>query len=400
MLVHGPYPIGEERVLREARAAAAAGYRVTIVAIRQPQEPWVEHIDGCTVVRMPSLARARSGAVTVAFEYLGFFTLATLAMIASLARPYDVVQVHNPPDFLLAAALPTRLRGTKLVLDVHDFAPELFELYFTRMPKAMISLLRRVERWAFRRADLVLTVNESYRSTIAAKRDTQRRVAVVLNSLDEGLLPSASPARGAADAFRVVTHGTLNHHYGVEGLVEAFGRLRMLVPRARLEIYGAGNAVPAIRRKIEDLAIGPFVSLTDRYLPQREVLGLISGADVGVVANLGLPRNHAALPVKLLEYVAMGIPVITSDLRAIHDYFDDSEIKFVDPGNVEALGDALIEAASAPDAAHQRAERAAARYQAYRWSDQAATYLRLLSELLDGDESALSQQTPVPGAPT
>ena len=104
MLVHGPYPIGEERVLREARAAQAHGWEVDIVALRKPSEPRRETLDGCRVFRLPLTTLPRT-ALQVPLEYFGFFMLATAWLLRSLIRPYDVVQVHNPPDFLLAAGL-------------------------------------------------------------------------------------------------------------------------------------------------------------------------------------------------------------------------------------------------------------------------------------------------------
>jgi glycosyltransferase involved in cell wall biosynthesis len=107
-----------------------------------------------------------------------------------------------------------------------------------------------------------------------------------------------------------------------------------------------------------------------------------------VITNQGLPRNHAALPVKLLEYVAMGIPVVTSDLRAIRDYFGPDELVFFSPGDPAALAAALIEVCGDPERAHARAVRARARYEAYRWDTQAARYLSLLDGLV-GDRTSL-----------
>lgn len=379
MLVHGPYPVGEERVLREARAAQAHGWEVDVVALRRPGEPSRETLDGCRVFRLPLTTLPRT-TVQVPFEYLGFLLLAAAWLLRGLIRPYDVVQVHNPPDFLLAAALIPRMRGTRLVLDVHDFSPELFELHFEQAPAVVRRALARIEHWAFRTADAVVTVNRRYAERIASIRGAGAEV--VLNSLDEGLLPDCPTP--ASETFRVVTHGTLNVHYGVGVLLEAFRTVRDEMPDARLEIYGDGDAVELIRRRIRELGLGDDVDFEGRYLPQREALRLVSGAQVGVVANLGLPRNHAALPVKLLEYVAMGIPVVTSDLDAIHDYFGAQDLVFVPPGDGAALAAALVDVARKPEEAAARARRATARYASYRWEAQAERYLALLDSLAAG----------------
>ena len=184
-------------------------------------------------------------------EYLGFFVLAAAWLLRGLIQPYDVVQVHNPPDFLLAAALIPRLRGTRLVLDVHDFAPELFELHFERAPAVVRRALAGIERWAFRTADAVITVNQRYAERIAAIRGAEAHV--VLNSLDEGLLPDGPPP--SSESFRIVTHGTLNIHYGVDVLLKAFRTVKDTIPDARLEIYGDGDAVELIGRRIHELGL-------------------------------------------------------------------------------------------------------------------------------------------------
>jgi glycosyltransferase involved in cell wall biosynthesis len=378
MLVHGPYPVGEERVLREARALVARGYAVDIVAMRQPGEAAREWVEGCRVFRLPVSVGPRTRS-HVAYEYIAFLFLASGWLLRSVARPYSVIQIHNPPDFLLAAGLLPRLRGTRLVFDVHDFAPELFLLHFQHAPRLVVRSLFSIERWAFRRADIVLTVNESYRKRIAEKRRRQSGVAVVLNSLDEGLLPERRPA--PSKHFRVVTHGTLNLHYGVDVLVDAFAKLHNLHPNARLEIYGDGDAVPLIRRRISEVGVESVTTFDGRYLPQREALDHVLGASVGVVANLGHPRNHAALPVKLLEYVAMGIPVVTSDLAAIRDYFSEEEVRFYPPGDGDALAAALVEVATDASLASSRAQRALERYRDYRWSEQADRYVDLMDSL-------------------
>src|SRR5262245_17913368 len=106
MVVHGPYPIGEPRVTRQARAALEAGFDVDVVATRRPDEPTSEVVDGVRVFRLPVEHRRGGGILWILREYLGFTLLATLKVARlSARRRYAVVQVHNPPDFLIAAAM-------------------------------------------------------------------------------------------------------------------------------------------------------------------------------------------------------------------------------------------------------------------------------------------------------
>jgi glycosyltransferase involved in cell wall biosynthesis len=101
-----------------------------------------------------------------------------------------------------------------------------------------------------------------------------------------------------------------------------------------------------------------------------------------VISNLPIPRNQAALPTKLFEYAALGIPIVSSRLDAIAEYFDETEIAYFDAGDPRSLGRALLETARDPETASVRARRARGRYESYRWGVSSAEYLALLERLL------------------
>src|SRR5439155_3223461 len=134
-----------------------------------------------------------------------FTALATIhAVRRSRRRRYDVVQVHNPPDFLVAAALLPRLLGSKLLLDVHDLTPDMFAMRFENRGGGIVDRgLRLVERWSARACDAVVTVHEPYRAELAAHGIPLDKIAVVMNSLDESVLSSPrAPPVERADRFR------------------------------------------------------------------------------------------------------------------------------------------------------------------------------------------------------
>jgi glycosyltransferase involved in cell wall biosynthesis len=383
MVVHGPYPLGEERASREARAALEAGWDVDVVAMQQPGEPMREIVEGVRVLRLPVRHGWGGGAGRVALEYLGFTVVASVAVGALAAkRRYAAVHVHNPPDFLVVTALLPKLLGCRLVLDIHDLAPEMFALRFDgrRGADQIVRALRWVERWAAGVADAVVTVHEPYRRELEERGVRPEKTVVVLNSVDESLLPQVPPPSGGSD-FRVVYHGTVTPHYGIELLVDAVARSRGDVPEIRLEIYGDGDALPAVEERAIRLGIADRVRTTRGWLPQREVLERVAGASVGIVANLGISRNQSAVPTKLFEYVALGIPVISSDLRAVAEHFSPSEVAFFRAGDSADLARALVAAAREPDAAAARAGAARRRYDEYRWGPQAQRYVALLERL-------------------
>src|ERR1700752_5118959 len=143
MLGENAYP-QDTRVKNEADALTAAGYSVTVVALRKRGQPRSEVVASVQVYRIPRLElfRKTPGANpgrlqklwTRAKSLLGYvseyvyFTAACFAMslYVALKHGFDVVHPHNPPDMLFLVALPYRLIGKKYVFDHHDLCPELY----------------------------------------------------------------------------------------------------------------------------------------------------------------------------------------------------------------------------------------------------------------------------------
>jgi glycosyltransferase involved in cell wall biosynthesis len=383
MLVHGPYPVGEGRVAREALAALDAGWQVDVVAMRKPGEPAEEMVDGIAVLRLPLAHRWGAGPLAAVREYLGFTILASIR-VAGLAarRRYDVVHVNNPPDFLILTAVVPKLLGAKVIFDVHDLSPDMFTMRFGGRCGSRVGhqLLRAVELWSAKFADAVVTVHEPYRRELAARGVPLEKITVVMNSLDERLLPADGQSE---DGFRVVYQGTITPPYGVHLLVEAVARLADEVPEVRLEIYGDGDSLSEIRSTAQRLRVVDRIRLSGRFLPHGDVLERIRSASVGVVPNLPTPLNRFALSTKLFEYIALGIPVVSADLPTIREHFSDSEVLFFRAGDIEALKAALLEIRREPASAAARAEAARRRYEGYRWPGHARRYAELLARCLE-----------------
>jgi glycosyltransferase involved in cell wall biosynthesis len=383
MIVHAAYP-QDVRVMREARVAVAAGYEVDVVALRETGEPRNEVVDGVHVFRLPISHHRGIGALGVLREYLGFVMLASVVAGALAARRrYAVVQVHNPPDFLMLTALVPRLLGARVVFDIHDLSPDMFAMRFQGRPGSgpADTALRLIERWATKLADVVITVHEPYRRELAARGVPADKVIVVMNSLDEHLL---GPARDLppSPGFRIVYHGTITPSYGVQLVVEAAARLSDAIPDLRLELYGEGDSLPDIQSAADELGITDRLTVSGRYLPQAEVLERVAGASIGVIPNLATRLNQFALSSKLFEYVALEIPVVSADLPTIREHFDEDEVLFFRAGDAASLADAISAVAADPSAALARADRALARYRRdYRWHANAARYAAVLDSL-------------------
>lgn len=385
MVVHGPYPTGEPRVEREAHAAVAAGWRVTVIATRRSGEPAEQMVEGVRIRRLAVEHRRGLGLAGVLREYVGF-TIRAARELRRLER-YDVVHVHAPPDFLVAASLGARRHGARVILDVHDLSADMFAMRFGERLAASLAdrPLQLVERLAARAADAVVTVHEQYRAELEGRGVSADKLTVLMNSVDETHLPDSVPGgTGPAEAFRVVYHGTITPPYGVDLLCRAASETAQQVRELRLELYGEGDALPAVQDLAQELGLAGRMEANGEYLGHREVLARVAGASVGVVPNRPTRLNRFALSSKLFEYVALGIPVAVADLPTLRAHFSDEEVRFFRAGDPHALSQALLEIAADPEAARRRAVAARRRYEAYRWPTQAQRYVELLENLAAG----------------
>ena len=295
VIVHSDFPF-DPRVLRSVRVALDEGWEVDVLATRQPGERAREVVEGASVTRLPIAHRRGAGLLGVAAEYLGFTLLAAAqASLLAVRRRYSAVHVHNPPDFLIIAATVPKLLGASVIFDVHDLSDDMFAMRFDNRRGAWLfdRILRLVESGATWFSDFVITVHEPYRRELASRGVPSEKTTVVMNTVDERLLPSARLEPGDG-SFRVVYHGTVTPPYGVSLLVEAVAGMVDHAPDVRLDVFGDGDAVPEVGVLVDRLGIAGRVHLSGRYLPPVEVLQRVQLASVGVIPNL--PVRSIAWP--------------------------------------------------------------------------------------------------------
>jgi glycosyltransferase involved in cell wall biosynthesis len=385
MVVHAYYPLGETRVEREALALIDRGYAVDVVCLQDAGEPAQESVDGVTVYRLPVQRGKRRGQVFQLFEYLAFFVLASIKLIGLHWRNrYGVIQAHNLPDFLVFAAIGPKLLGARVILDLHDLMPE---FYAARGNRSMTSWPVRLVIWqeqiSCRFADHVITVTDIWRETLIRRGVPAGKVSVVMNVADTRIFQRSlvdEPSLSRNGSFRLIYHGTLTHRYGVDLILRALAQVRSAVPGIRLTLIGAGDALDDLQRLAEELGLGEQVEFS-RELHAAHLPPLIAQADAGVVPNRNDPFTDTLLPTKLLEYVALGTPVIAARTQTIAAYFDDSMVKFFRPGDADDLANAILDLHTDRSLLVRLARNAGKFDEKYSWPQVSAQYAALVDRL-------------------
>lgn len=385
VLVHSDVP-GDPRVRRQIDALVGVGYEVDCFALREPGQPEEESSGSLRIVRLP-VRRTSTGFIAHLAEYVAFTTLAGWRLAREhRRRRYGLVQVHTLPDFLVAAALPLKLRGVPVLLDLHEDLPAFFNDRFSSpLLRPLRHVLPMVANIAARAANHVLTVHEPLRLRAIDRGIAPDRVSVVMNSADEALF---HPSRGVNRRFmedgvlRLVHHSSLQRIYGLEVAVAAVAEAAALpgAPPMRLDVYGDGPHRGQIEAAIVRHDAQDLVHLHGR-VAMDDLPRLITAADIGLVPSLPEAYMQLSLSTKLLEYVEMRIPVIASDLATFRSHFDSDAIWYVPGGDAGALARAILALARDPERAAHMTRAAVAQSREYAWARQRAAYLAIVGEL-------------------
>lgn len=387
MLVHAYYD-EDPRVRREAESLVAAGRPVDVFGLRREGDQKRGELAGVTVHRLGVRRHQGAGLPTYLAEYLSFLVRASWALaMAHPRRRYALVQVHTPPDFLAFAALPVRLAGVPLLLDLHEAMPEFFRSRFPRASNPVVhALLRLTERLSVGLASAAVTVNPAMRDRLVEEVGVApSKVSVVANSPSLARFDASALARrGFAEdgTVRLVYAGALTPIYEVDVAIDAITALRALRPELHVafDVYGRGDAADRLVEHARARDVADAVTFHGR-IPIEDVPAAIAGADIGVAPTRRDPFTDVSLSTKVFEYAAMGKPIVASRLPMVEHTFPPGTVVTYEPGDAAAMAGAILGIVDDPLAREASVERTAAIVAERAWDREAERYLSIVDGL-------------------
>jgi glycosyltransferase involved in cell wall biosynthesis len=237
------------------------------------------------------------------------------------ARARGRVLLALDPDSLLATLAVGRARRRAVVADVHeDYAALLRDRAWARGAVGAVAAgLAGVASRAARTADLVV-VADAHIPPLEARR------RVVLRNLPYlGMLPVPGPA---GDPLRALYVGDVRPSRGLWSMLDAVAAARAW----HLDVVGpvAPSAQPELAARLAAGDLADRVSFHGRR-PPREAWSFAAGAACGLVLLEDTPAFREAMPSKLYEYVASGLPVVVTDLPRQREFVESRRIGVVVP---------------------------------------------------------------------
>jgi len=372
------------RVIREAEAAVSAGFAVDFLCLRTAQDPLEETIRGVHVIRLNQSRYRGKGLMRYVLSYLQFFLRCFWKSTSLFFRKkYRVVHVNNMPDFLVFCTIIPKLFGAKIVLDIHDPMPNTFASKFRSGEKGwLFKLLLWQELWSARYADRVITVHEPVKRFVLVKHGlSPDSVQVIANFADEQLF-RVQERFSVNGKIHAVFHGTILERSGLRNLMLALSKVRNR-DKIRVRIIGEGDFSATLADLIVSLNLQEMVCFEPKSRPFHEIPDIIADTHLGLAPLEISSITNYALPLKLVEYIALGLPVLTVRNEAIGYYFGEDDCMFYKSEDPESLRAALDNLAENPALLAHYRKRSLELRGKFLWSTEKAKYACLLKELAD-----------------
>jgi glycosyltransferase involved in cell wall biosynthesis len=361
MIVENPFP-QDPRVKNEATKLADAGYKLSVIAKRYPDQTMQETLFGVNIFRVPwfevfkkstesnsklfALFLRIATKVGYIIEYFYFTFVAFLYSLYILFKAgFDVIHLHNPPNTLFVIGLFYRILGKKFVFDHHDLSPETFLSRYNAKDGIIPRILLLEEKLCLRSANLVIATNESYKK-IDIKRGKKKPedIFVVRNGPDLNLFKPVEPDLDLRKTEKkiLVYIGVMGPQDGVDYLLRS---LHILVNEFNRKdfycvIIGFGDSLNDLRKLREELNLQEHCIFTGR-IPFNDLLKYLSTADICVDPNPSNPLNDYSTWIKVMEYMSFGKPLVCFDLKETHYSAQDAAI-YVTPNDEKEYAQAII----------------------------------------------------------
>jgi glycosyltransferase involved in cell wall biosynthesis len=368
---------------REVETLRRAGFETHAICFGEKNRKREEVVNGVYVHRIP-LVRKKTSIARYLYDYLSFFSLATLKLTAlHLQCPFDAIQIGTMPDFLVFAAIIPKLLGAKVVAKMHEPVPELWQTIHNSQPPR---ILKMVEQSALAYVDAAFTVTQQLKDAYVSRGADPNKISVILNAPESRFLGlegnTVETASEDTEYFTLVSHGAIEQRYGHDTILEAMALVKAQIPGLRLRILGSGSY------QDEFLALKSRMGLEDcvQYLgwvPLSQLIQELRASDVGIVAQKSSPYSNLVHTNKMYEFIALGKPVLASRLKSVEAYFDEDALCYFEPSNAESLAQGIWDLYQHPAKRQALAENAQRLYDQYKWEKQKEIYLSVYQALLD-----------------
>jgi len=336
----------DTRVIKEAKALEEEGLEVSIICPNLKKEKkYHKKIDNIDVFQYFCFSEGKSF-IGILSEYLiAIFCILSNSIKLYLRKPFHVVHLANPPDFLIFLFLPFKLFGLKIIFDHHDLSPELFTEKFGNN-NLLFNLLLAFEKISYKLADVVITTNLSIKKTcIKRNKIPETKIHIVRNGPDLNEISSHKTKIDIKiDSRYLIGYvGNIDKQDSLEKLVNSVDYIinEKNFRDFRILIIGDGTDRVRIENKIKKKGLqNHFIFYGSEY-NRKKMFSLLSKIDIGVEPSKESEKFSKSTSIKVMEYMAVGKPTVQYDTEEGKFTAKNASL-FIQNNDEKAFGDAII----------------------------------------------------------
>jgi len=377
----------DARVRRYAESLARKGDKVDCLCLNEVYKPKEKNI---TLIKYP-LQRRRLYRFWYIIEYLLFFLYSSFILFKNYPfKRYQVIHINNMPEELVFTALIPKIFGARVILDMHDPMPELYmSKYHVGQNCQMVKWLKWLEKISFAFADKIITANKAFQLLFLKRNKiSPEKISVILNCPDPRIF-SPQLTTHNPQLFTLLYMGTVDERFGLDIVLEAIPEIIKQIPNLRfiiipkLEDEGEyfKNFKFQIGYPLGDFKLEKYIKIFPPQ-PLENIAKYIKQADVGVVLAKNGVFTENIFPVKLLEFIQMGVPVIATKTKVLGQYFDDQQIYFLKKNTPNEFAKAVLNLYKDKKLRQNFTQKAKEYLKEYNWTCEEKKYLDIINQLL------------------
>lgn len=325
------------------------------------------------------------------FRYIVDYGLSFLKMTSVVTRlyfqeKYDIIHFHNIPDFVVFAGFLPKLLGANLILDIHDPMPEVYKTKFEAgKSNPMMKLICLEEKISCAFSDAVITANQHFQDNLVKRDIPKEKISVINNCPDPALFSRKTHNEAKTtdhNEFTLIFTGSIEPRYGLDVAIKALPYLKPRIPNVGLRIIGVlGEHSEFLFNLAKQLDVEDHVEFISS-VPNTEIPHYLEDADVGIYPAIPGPHMSIAVPVKILEFAKMGLPIVSTRLKIVEEIFGVDAILFIEPGNYRQFAFHIIKIYDDPSFRKELEGKVVSIIEKkFSYKHEAETYISLLNKL-------------------
>lgn len=313
----------DRRVWLEALTLRDAGYHVQVICPTGQYDDYQTHyevLSDIAIYRYPVPPDVPTlPGYLFEFVYCWMMTVA-LSLWVWMRHDFDIIHVCNPPETYFLLGRFYQFFGKRFIFDHHDLSPEMYVAKGGRMDGGIYWVLRWMEMRTYRTANVIITTNRWQRELAGTRTGIAlHKVYIVRTGPDFDRLQPVPPDIHLKQGrtFLVCYLGEMGSQDGINHLLQMIQQFVFQLQRhdTQFLLIGGGSEWKTLHKLMVSLGLAEFVTMVGRVSDNIQLSRYLSSADVCVDAMPDTSYANYASTNKVGEYMALGKPMVLTDLK-------------------------------------------------------------------------------------